>query len=431
MSEDRGRKPRVVVTGMGVVTPVGHDVASTWAALLAGTSGGGTITLFEHNEDFPTRIAAEVKGWDPTKVLDPKDARRFDRYAQFGVAAASEAMVHAGLADGTGPQVRPIEGKVRPERIGVVWGSGIGGIATLEENARILAQKGPKRVSPFFIPMFIPDIAAGLISIRFNAQGPNYATVSACASSAHAIGNSLRYLQNGDADVMIAGGSEATITPLTVAGFASMKAMTTRNDDPTHASRPFDLHRDGFLIAEGGGALILETLEHAQARGATIHGELVGYGLSADAYHITSPAPEGRGAQVAMKLALQDAGASPDEVDYVNAHGTSTPMNDTNETAAIKAVLGPQAYKAVVGSTKSMTGHPLGAAGGIEGVISTLVCREGLIPPTINFTTPDPTCDLDYALEGKRAKSVRLALSNSFGFGGHNVCLAIRRWDGK
>jgi 3-oxoacyl-[acyl-carrier-protein] synthase II len=278
--------------------------------------------------------------------------------------------------------------------------------------------------------MFIPDIAAGLISIRFGAQGPNYATVSACASSAHAIGEAFRYIQRGDADVMIAGGSEATITPLTVAGFASMKAMTTRNDDPAHASRPFDAHRDGFLIAEGAGALVLESLEHAQARGATIHGELVGYGLSGDAYHITSPAPEGAGAQLAMRLALEDAGESPSAVDYVNAHGTSTPMNDTNETAAIMAVLGEAAYTCVVGSTKSMTGHPLGAAGGIEGVITTLVCREGKIPPTINFTDPDPTCDLDYAHDGMRERPVRLALSNSFGFGGHNVCLAIRRWDG-
>jgi 3-oxoacyl-[acyl-carrier-protein] synthase II len=428
MSGKAGR--RVVITGLGVVSPVGNDVASTWKALLAGKSGGATISLFEHNEDFPTRIAAEVKGFDPSRSLEPKEARRFDRYSQFAIAASSEAMAHAGLAAGEGPEIATLPGKVAPERFGVVWGSGIGGIATLEENARILAAKGPKRVSPFFIPMFIPDIAAGLISIRFGAQGPNYATVSACASSAHAIGNALRYIQHGDADVMIAGGSEATITPLTVAGFASMKAMTTRNDDPEHASRPFDAHRDGFLIGEGAGALILESLEHAQARDATILGELMGYGLSGDAYHITAPAPEGAGAQIAMRLALKDAGARPDEVDYVNAHGTSTPHNDTNETAAIKAVLGDAAYKAVVGSTKSMTGHALGAAGGIEGVITTLVCREGKIPPTINFTEPDPTCDLDYAHDGMRERSVRLALTNSFGFGGHNVCLAIRRWDG-
>ena len=413
---------RVVVTGLGVVSPIGNDIPSTWEALLAGRSGGATITLFEPTEDFPTRIAAEVKGFDAGLYLDPKEARRYDRYSQFALAASEQAVRDAGLSDG----VR----EVAPERFGVVFGSGIGGISTLEENARILAEKGPKRVSPFFIPMFIPDIAAGLISIRYNAQGPNYATVSACASGAHAIGNAFRYIQRGDADVMIAGGAESTITPLTVAGFASMKAMTMRNDDPARASRPFDATRDGFLIGEGSGALVLESLEYARARGATIRSELVGCGLSADAYHITSPAPGGVGAQHAMRLALADAGAGPEEVDYVNAHGTSTPMNDTNETAAIKAVLGEAAYTCVVGSTKSMTGHLLGAAGGLEGVICTLVCETGKIPPTINFSEPDPTCDLDYAHNEMRERQVRLALSNSFGFGGHNVCLAIRRWDG-
>ena len=411
-----------MVTGMGLVTPVGNDVPSSWQALLAGKSGGALISHFEATDDFPTRVAAEVKGFDPTLYMDSKEARRFDRYSQLGIAAADQAMCDAGRTKA------PTD--VQPERFGVVFGSGIGGISTLEENARILAAKGPKRVSPFFIPMFIPDIAAGLISIRFGAQGPNYATVSACASSAHAIGSALRYIQRGDADVMIAGGSEATITPLTVAGFASMKAMTTRNDDPERASRPFDAHRDGFLIGEGAGALVLESLEHAQARGAAIHGEIVGYGLSGDAYHITSPPPEGAGAQHAMRLALEDAGAAPDEVDYINAHGTSTPMNDTNETAAIKAVLGESAYRCVVGSTKSMTGHLLGAAGGVEGVVTTLVCREGNIPPTINFSEADPTCDLDYAHDGMREQPVQLALTNSFGFGGHNVCLAIRRWEG-
>ena len=419
---ERPAERRVVVTGMGLVTPVGNDVPSSWQALLAGKSGGALISHFEATDDFPTRVAAEVKGFDPTLYMDSKEARRFDRYSQLGIAAADQAMHDAGR---TKPPT-----DVQPERFGVVFGSGIGGISTLEENARILAAKGPKRVSPFFIPMFIPDIAAGLISIRFGAQGPNYATVSACASSAHAIGSALRYIQRGDADVMIAGGSEATITPLTVAGFASMKAMTTRNDDPERASRPFDAYRDGFLIGEGAGALVLESLEHAQARDAAIHGEIVGYGLSGDAYHITSPAPEGAGAQHAMRLALEDAGAAPDEVDYINAHGTSTPMNDTNETAAIKAVLGESAYRCVVGSTKSMTGHLLGAAGGVEGVVTTLVCREGNIPPTINFSEADPTCDLDYAHDGMREQPVQLALTNSFGFGGHNVCLAIRRWEG-
>ena len=418
----RPAERRVVVTGMGLVTPVGNDVPSSWQALLAGKSGGALISHFEATDDFPTRVAAEVKGFDPTLYMDAKEARRFDRYSQLGIAAADQAMRDAGRTKASTD--------VQPERFGVVFGSGIGGISTLEENARILAAKGPRRVSPFFIPMFIPDIAAGLISIRFGAQGPNYATVSACASSAHAIGSALRYIQRGDADVMIAGGSEATITPLTVAGFASMKAMTTRNDDPERASRPFDAHRDGFLIGEGAGALVLESLEHAQARGAAIHGEIVGYGLSGDAYHITSPAPEGIGAQHAMRSALEDAGAAPDEVDYINAHGTSTPMNDTNETAAIKTVLGESAYRCVVGSTKSMTGHLLGAAGGVEGVVTTLVCREGKIPPTINFSEADPTCDLDYAHDGMRRQPVQLALTNSFGFGGHNVCLAIRRWEG-
>ena len=418
----RPAERRVVVTGMGMVTPVGNDVPSSWQALLAGKSGGALISHFEATDDFPTRVAAEVKGFDPTLYMDSKEARRFDRYSQLGIAAADQAMREAGRTKS------PTD--VQPERFGVVFGSGIGGISTLEENARILAAKGPTRVSPFFIPMFIPDIAAGLISIRFGAQGPNYATVSACASSAHAIGSALRYIQRGDADVMIAGGSEATITPLTVAGFASMKAMTTRNDDPERASRPFDAHRDGFLIGEGAGALVLESLDHAQARGGPIQGEIVGYGMSGDAHHITSPAPEGRGAQHAMRLALEDAGAAPDEVDYINAHGTSTPMNDTTETAAIKAVLGESAYRCVVGSTKSMTGHLLGAAGGVEGVVTTLVCRDGKIPPTINFSEPDRTCDLDYAHDGMRERSVRLALTNSFGFGGHNVCLAIRRWEG-
>ncbi len=414
---------RVVVTGLGVVSPVGNDVPSTWDALLAGESGGATITLFDHDEAFPTRIAAEVKAFDPGLYLGSKDARRYDRYSQFAVAAADQAMHDAGFGGGVSD--------TPAERFGVVFGSGIGGIATLEENARVLAARGPRRVSPFFIPMFIPDIAAGLISIRHNAQGPNYATVSACASSAHAVGNALRYLQRGDADVMIAGGAESTITPLTIAGFASMKAMTTRNDDPARASRPFDATRDGFLIGEGSGALVLETLEHARARGASIRAELVGCGLSADAHHVTSPAPDGLGAQHAMRLALADAGAGPDEVDYVNAHGTSTPMNDTTETKAIKAVLGEAAYGCVVGSTKSMTGHLLGAAGGLECVICVLVCENAQIPPTINFGAPDPTCDLDYAHNEMRERPVRLALTNSFGFGGHNVCLAIRRWDGE
>jgi len=413
---------RVVITGLGVITPVGKDVASTWEALLAGVSGCGRITHFDATEDYATRIACEVKGFDPYAFLDPKEARRFDRFSQFALGAADEAMRSAGLGDG-------IPDGFARERFGVIYGSGIGGIATFEEQCRTLVAKGPKRVSPFFVPMFIPDIAAGLVSIRYGAQGPNYATVSACSSSAHAIGEAARSIERGDADIMIAGGTEAVITPLTIAGFSSMKAMSTRNDEPEKASRPFDAQRDGFVIGEGAGCLILESLDHARARGATIYGEIAGYGLSADAYHITSPAPGGAGAQHAMRMALRDAGASPEDVGYINAHGTSTPQNDTNETAAIKAVMGDAAYRTVVGSTKSMTGHLLGAAGALEAVISVLVCREGKIPPTINFEEADPTCDLDYAHNRMVERPVELALSNSFGFGGHNVCLAIRGFE--
>jgi 3-oxoacyl-[acyl-carrier-protein] synthase II len=414
---------RVVITGAGVVTPVGNDLPTAWPALLAGTSGGGPITQFEATEDFPTRIAAEVKDFDSSHVLDRKESRRFDRFAQFGIVASAEAMRSAGFPEAP-------EGVPNADRFGVIFGSGIGGIATFEEQHRILLERGPGRVSPFFVPMFIPDIAAGLISIQFGLKGPNYATVSACASSAHAIGEAFRAIQRGNVDLMLAGGTEATITPMTVAGFAAMKAMTTRNDDPAGASRPFDAGRDGFLIGEGAGAVVLESLEHAQARGATILAELVGYGATGDAYHITSPPPEHLGAQDAMRLALQDAGAEPGEVDYVNAHGTSTPVNDEHETTAVKQVLGDRAHEIVVGSTKSMTGHLLGASGAVEAVICAQVLQEGKIPPTINFSEADPTCDLNYAHNQSVEREVKLALSNSFGFGGHNVCLALRRWDG-
>jgi 3-oxoacyl-[acyl-carrier-protein] synthase II len=419
-SHDGRKRVRVVITGLGVISPVGNDLDATWRALLAGTSGAGRITHFDATEDYATRIACEVKGFEPTDFLEAKEARRFDRFSQFALVAAPESMRHAGLE---GP------GDVPAERFGVIFGSGIGGIGTFEEQCKILQTKGPKRVSPFFVPMFIPDIAAGLISIRYGAKGPNYATVSACASSAHAVADATRLIERGDADVMIAGGTEAVITPLTIAGFSSMKAMSTRNDEPEKASRPFDGQRDGFVIGEGAASLVLESLDHARARGATIYGEIIGAGLSGDAYHITAPAPEGAGAQHAMRLALADACLKPEDVDYVNAHGTSTPQNDTNETAAIKAVLGEHARKVIVGSTKSMTGHLLGAAGALETLICAMVCREGKIPPTINFEEADPTCDLDYAHNRMVEKPVRIALSNSFGFGGHNVCLAIRRWD--
>ena len=418
-----GRERRVVITGLGAVTPVGNDVPTMWAALLAGKSGGGGITHFEATDDFPTRVACEVKDFDASGVIDAKEIRRYDRFAQFGLVASAEAMASAGLPDGPGEAVDAA-------RFGVIFGSGIGGINTFEEQHRIMLERGPKRVSPFFIPMFIPDIAAGLISIKFGAKGPNYATVSACASSAHAIGDAFRAIARGDVDVMLAGGTESTITPMTIAGFAAMKAMTTRNDEPETASRPFDATRDGFVIGEGSGALVLEELEHALARGATIRGEVVGYGATGDAYHITSPPPEHLGAQDAMRRALADAGADPSEVDYVNAHGTSTPVNDEHETIAIKAVLGSRAHEIIVGSTKSMTGHLLGASGAVEAIACAQVMAEGHIPPTINFSTPDPTCDLDYAHAGPVERPVRLSLSNSFGFGGHNVCLALRRWDG-
>ena len=415
------QRRRVVITGMGMLNAVGLDVDSTWDALLAGKSGGGPITLFDASASFATRIACEVKDFDPTDFLERKEARRYDRFAQFAIAAAAQAMASAGLEgvpDGT-----------PAERFGVIIGSGIGGMDTFETNCRALIEKGPGRVSPFFVPMFIPDIAAGLVSIRYGLQGPNYSTVSACASSAHAIGDAVRFIERGDVDFMLAGGSEAAVTPLSVAGFASMKAMSTRNDEPEAASRPFDAGRDGFVIGEGAGCLVLEALEVAKARGATVLGEVAGYGLSGDAFHITSPAPEHRGAQQAIRMALRDAGLEAADVDYVNAHGTSTPQNDTNETAAIKAVLGDRAREIIVGSTKSMTGHLLGASGALEAVVCTLVCRTGKIPPTINFSDPDETCDLDYAHGGMVERPVNVALSNSFGFGGHNVCLAIRRFE--
>lgn len=413
---------RVVATGVGLITPVGNDVNQTWESLLCGINGAAPITQFEVTPDFDVRFAAEVKGFDPEQYMEKKETRRTDRFAQFAIAAAQEAMRSAGLD--------PIPPSLDRDRVGVLIGSGIGGISTFEEQARIMVERGPKRISPFFVPMFIPDIAAGHVSMRYGLRGPNYATVSACSSSAHAVGDALRLIQRGDADVMVTGGTEATVTPLTIAGFANMKALSTRNDSPETASRPFDATRDGFVLGEGSGVLILESLEHALKRGANIIGELIGYGQSADAYHLTAPAPEGAGAQLAIRAALRDAGLQPADVDYINAHGTSTEMNDLNETKAVKAVFGEHAYKLVMGSTKSMTGHLLGAAGAVEAIISLLVCRDGRIPPTTNFSQPDPECDLDYAHNRRIDRPVRIALSNSFGFGGHNVCLAIRRWDG-
>ena len=422
-SDSQSRQRRVVITGAGMVSPVGNDVPTAWAALLAGTSGTDTVTHFEATEDFPCRVAAEVKDFDPSGVIEPKEARRYDRFSLFGIVASAEALRSAGFENAP-------EGIPSPERFGVIFGSGIGGISTFEAEHKKMLERGPNRVSPFFIPMFIPDICAGLISIHFGMKGPNYATVSACASSAHAIGDAFRAIQRGDADLMIAGGAEATITPMTFAGFSAMKAMSTRNDEPKACSRPFDSGRDGFVMGEGAGALVLESLESAQARGATILAEIAGYGASGDAYHITSPPDEHLGAQQAMRACLADAGLEPTDVDYINAHGTSTPVNDLHETIGIKAVLGDHAHKIVVGSTKSMTGHLLGASGAVEAIVCTQVIRDGKIPPTINGTDPDPACDLNYAHGGMVERDVKVVLSNSFGFGGHNVCLAIKKWEG-
>ena len=416
--KDTANRRRVAVTGMGLVTPVGLDLPSSWDALLAGTPGGGPITHFDA-EGFATRIACEVKGFDPSAHVTRKEARRYDRFSLLAIAAADEAMAAAGLS---GPPPGGDE-----NTFGVIIGSGVGGIATLEANCRTLFTRGPGRVSPFFVPMFIPDMASGLVSIRYGLRGPNYATVSACASSAHAIGDAARLIERGDADLMLAGGAEAAVTPITIAGFASMKAMSKRNDDPEGASRPFDATRDGFVIGEGAGCFVLEEMEHARSRGVEILAELAGYGISGDAYHITAPPPDAVGARFAMQTAIEDAGLSYADLDYINAHGTSTPQNDRSETMAIKDLLGTRAYDIVVGSTKSMTGHLLGAAGAVEAVICAMACRTGKIPPTINFSERDDDCDLEYAHGGMIERSVSAALSNSFGFGGHNACLVVRK----
>jgi 3-oxoacyl-[acyl-carrier-protein] synthase II len=413
-------KRRVVVTGLGAITPVGNDVATTWSALLAGKSGTAPISKFDASK-FPVQFAAEVKGFDPAQYMDRKEARRFDPYTQYAIAAAVQAMTDAGLSDGTG---------YAPDRTGVIIGSGIGGLKTFEEQHDQYRERGQRSISPFFIPMFIADIAAGIVSMRFNARGPNYATVSACASSAHAIGDAFRAIQYGDADVMLAGGAEATVTPMAIGGFANMKALSERNDEPESASRPFDATRDGFVMGEGAAVVILEELEHARARGARVYAEIVGYGMTGDAYHLTAPAPDGEGAQRAMRRAVDDAGLTITDIDYINAHGTSTPANDVNETKAIKAVFADHAGALSVSSTKSATGHMLGAAGAVEFLVSSLVVRDGCIPPTINYKTPDPECDLDYTPNTSRHRQVRAALSNSFGFGGHNVSLAVVRAEG-
>ena len=409
---------RVVVTGLGVVSPVGLNVPDFWKGLCEGRSGVAKITRFDAS-GFDTRIAAELKGFNPENYMDRKDAKRSDPFTQYAIAAATEAVQDAKL---------DLE-SIDRNRVGVIIGTGIGGMGTFENQHAILLEKGPSRVSPFFIPMMIADMASGQVSMKFLARGPNFATVSACASGAHAIGQAFRILQNGDADAIIAGGSEATVTPMAMAGFCSMKAMSTRNDEPERASRPFDKERDGFVMGEGAGIVILETLAHALARGAKIHSEMVGYSATADAYHVTAPAPQGEGAARAMKLALLDAGLTPESIQYINAHGTSTPLNDKLETTAVKTVFGDHVRKLVLGSTKSMTGHLLGAAGGIEFIVCSLSIRDSIIPPTINYEFPDEECDVDCAPNKARRQEVIVALSNSLGFGGHNTTLVVRKFE--
>lgn len=407
---------RVVVTGLGAVTPIGNDVAQYWEGLCSGRNGVAAITLFDASR-HACRFAAEVKGFDPSGSLEPKEAKRWDRFCQFGVVAAKQAVADAGLV---------IDDR-NTHRVGVSIGSGVGGLLMMETQAHVLADRGPDRVSPFCVPMMIPNMATGLAAIALGARGPSSAVATACAAGSNAIGDAFRTIQLGLADVMVCGGAESAITPLGVAGFASAKALSFRNDDPATASRPFDLERNGFVIGEGSGVLVLEALEHAQARGARILAEVVGYGTTCDAHHITAPSPGGVGGAEAMRLALADARLEPEAVDYVNAHGTSTQANDSNETAAIKAALGEHARRIPVSSTKSMTGHLLGGSGGIEAVASILAIGHNLVPPTINYHTPDPACDLDVVPNQAREHSVQVVLSNSFGFGGHNVCLAFRR----
>jgi 3-oxoacyl-[acyl-carrier-protein] synthase II len=408
---------RVVVTGLGTLSPVGNTADELWTSLIQGRSGVGMITKFD-TTGYPTRIAGEVKNFDPLNFVDKKEARRLDPYLQFAVASAVLAVQDAALDTG----------KVDGTRFGVLIGSGIGGISTLLESHRNLIEKGPDRVSPFFIPMLIANMASGLVSMRFGAKGPNSAVVTACATGNHAIGDSFKIIQRADADVMIAGGSEAIIIPLTIAGFCSMKAMSTRNDEPTKAMRPFDANRDGFVAGEGAGILVLESLEHALARDARIYAEIIGYGMTGDAHHMTAPDPEGDGAARAMAAAVRDAGLDASDVGYINAHGTSTIYNDKFETIAIKRVFGDHARRLAVSSTKSMTGHLLGAAGGIEAIATVLALHHGVLPPTINYETPDPDCDLDYIPNQARKQDVEVALSNAFGFGGTNATLAFRAY---
>ncbi len=413
--DGRGRR-RVAVTGVGLVSPVGLTSRETWEALLAGRSGVGPITRFDAS-DYACRIAAEVKGFDPARFLEKKDVKKFDIFIHYAVAAAKEALADSGLVIDEG----------NAESVGVCIGAGIGGLPLIEEMKVTLLEKGPRRISPFFIPGLIANMPSGLVSILTGAKGPNTAVATACATSAHAIGDAANIIRRGDADVMIAGGTESVVVPLAIGGFAAMRALSTRNDDPAAASRPWDRDRDGFVLGEGAGILVLEEMGRATARGATIYAELAGYGMSGDAYHISAPSDDGDGPYRVMRNTLRDAGLPPESVDYVNAHGTSTPHGDKVETVALKRAFGEHARKLAVSSTKSMTGHLLGAAGGLEAGITALAIRYDVIPPTINYVTPDPECDLDYTPNVARERSVGVALSNSFGFGGTNACLLMKK----
>ncbi len=406
---------RVVVTGLGVVTSLGHDVGSFWSALTAGTIGVDRVTLFDPSA-FACQIGAEVRNWDAAALMDPKEARRNDRYTHFGFVAAKQAVADSGLD----------MAKEDGDRVGVMIGSGIGGMHTYETQLVVMAERGPRKVSPFTIPSLIGNMCSGLVAIELGARGPNFGLVSACATGTHALGEAAHAIRRGDVDVMVAGGSEAAITPFAYASFCSMKAMSTRNDNPKGASRPFDKGRDGFIMGEGAGILVLESLDHARARGARVYCELAGYAATCDAYHITQPDPEGKGLSMAMRRALRSAGAEPGSVDYINAHGTSTPYNDKFETLAIKNVFGEHARTVPISSTKSMTGHLLGAAGGIESVISVKTIQEGVVAPTMNLDEPDPECDLDYVPNVARAVKVRTVLSNNLGFGGQNASIVFR-----
>ncbi|MDF2593578.1 MAG: beta-ketoacyl-[acyl-carrier-protein] synthase [Clostridia bacterium] len=408
---------RVVITGLGVISPIGTGIEQFYTSLKEGKCGIDMVTKFD-TEGYDTKIAAEVKDFDPSIYIDKKEAKRMDRYAQFAVAATKMAIEMSKL------DVEAIDNR----RFGVCIGSGIGGMETLENQHKILQEKGPGRISPFFVPMMISNIAAGNISITFNAQGPNITVVTACASATNAIGEAFKMIQRGDADIMVSGGSEASVTPLSMAGFCAMRAMSTRNDNPKAASRPFDKDRDGFVMGEGAGMLILEELEHALKRGATIYGEVVGYGATGDAHHITSPAPDGSGAYRSMQMAVNDAGIKPENIDYINAHGTSTEMNDKFETMAIKTLMGDKAKDVAISSTKSMTGHLLGAAGAIEAIACLMAINESIIPPTINYETPDENCDLYYVPNKAISREVQYAMSNSLGFGGHNATIILKKY---